>query len=351
MSQAENILREATAWRLSSLEDPHAFDRYRDGMSGLFSVADVGSRSDAPFEHRVDARLIGPALITRSRSIPQTLVRDAPVIRSSGFDHVAIVLDLGRRTRSDYAGRALDTAAGDIRFIDLARPLSAHFDELHLVNLTAPRAALPPGLLGDDWHGQVLAGGSTQARLLAAQLMLLAEATDLSSGQADAAVRGVFHLAAASTSQAGSVSREALEGLRPALRTLAERHISDRLTQADLSPSSVAAGLGVSRPTLYRAFSDESGVWAYILGRRLDQAYALLAHSRSARGLIGDVAEAQGFVSAAYFSRTFRERFGVAPSDVAGSAAASSSRDLEPAGLVAWVKQTAAHRRTEAAHI
>ncbi|WAP71367.1 AraC family transcriptional regulator [Jiella pelagia] len=73
--------------------------------------------------------------------------------------------------------------------------------------------------------------------------------------------------------------------------------------------------MGLSRSTLYRLFEPFGGVAAYILERRLEQAYRALGDSRDLR-LIGTIAHGLGFAGESQFSRSFRQRFGRTPSEV-----------------------------------
>ena len=97
--------------------------------------------------------------------------------------------------------------------------------------------------------------------------------------------------------------REALEYMR--------EHLSDPALSADR----VAEALFISRRRLYQLFDDGQGVSERIRGLRIDRAKALLADpAKAARG-IGEIAKDCGFVSAAHFSRTFRQVVGQTPSE------------------------------------
>ncbi|MEU4745157.1 AraC family transcriptional regulator [Actinosynnema sp. NPDC023658] len=97
--------------------------------------------------------------------------------------------------------------------------------------------------------------------------------------------------------------REALEYMR--------EHLSDPTLSADR----VAEALFISRRRLYQLFDDGQGVSERIRGLRIDRAKALLADpAKAARG-IGEIAKDCGFVSAAHFSRTFRQVVGRTPSE------------------------------------
>jgi transcriptional regulator GlxA family with amidase domain len=76
----------------------------------------------------------------------------------------------------------------------------------------------------------------------------------------------------------------------------------------------------VSRRTLYAALTpDGEGVAAAIRRQRLERAHAMLADSSQTQS-ITEIASTVGLPSAAHFSRIFRARYGVSPSEVRGAA-------------------------------
>ena len=99
--------------------------------------------------------------------------------------------------------------------------------------------------------------------------------------------------------------RPAIEGtLRPIVET--------RLTDPDLSPETLAAAAGMSYHQMYRALHELSTTPSrFIRGVRVECAAELL---RRGAGSVTEIAYSVGFESLSYFSRAYRERFGVAPS-------------------------------------
>lgn len=97
-----------------------------------------------------------------------------------------------------------------------------------------------------------------------------------------------------------------------------KRFIDQNLADPALGADSILCEFGASRATIYRDFAEEGGLQNYIMERRLQRAYRLLAEASPVRGQVQDVAARCGFVSIAHFSRRFRGGFGMAPSDVVG---------------------------------
>ena len=79
---------------------------------------------------------------------------------------------------------------------------------------------------------------------------------------------------------------------------------------------SIAAALNVSRRHLYNAFADEpDGVAGYVLVRRIDACRAAFEDERLAAKSVTDIAIAHGFSSMAHFSRVFRAKVGLSPTE------------------------------------
>ncbi|CCH33599.1 hypothetical protein BN6_63550 [Saccharothrix espanaensis DSM 44229] len=95
-------------------------------------------------------------------------------------------------------------------------------------------------------------------------------------------------------------------------------YIRDHLADPNLGADVVAGALHISRRRLYQLFDDGQGVSERIRGLRVDRAKALLADPAKAGRGIGEIARDCGFVSAAHFSRTFRQVVGRTPSEFRG---------------------------------
>ena len=98
---------------------------------------------------------------------------------------------------------------------------------------------------------------------------------------------------------------------RPLLRTYIARHLAD----LGLSPAQICDELGLSRSVLYREFQRDGGVIRFITNRRLDRCFADLMATPARHGAVRRVAERWGFDHPGNFHRSFRDRFGMSPSD------------------------------------
>lgn len=100
------------------------------------------------------------------------------------------------------------------------------------------------------------------------------------------------------------------------LRERAQLFIKAHLTDPDLNVRAVAKALNCSERYVYKAFeTQEITPDRYIWDARLSRCGEVLADPVWAGCSISEVAYRHGFASSAHFSRAFRTRFGVSPSE------------------------------------
>jgi AraC-like DNA-binding protein len=109
--------------------------------------------------------------------------------------------------------------------------------------------------------------------------------------------------------------------VRIAHRERALGYIRAHLGDSDLGPAAVARAGGISRSYLHQIFrSHGAGVEECITAERLEQCRRLLADPRCRHLSISTIAYRTGFSHPAHFSRAFRRRFGMAPSEARAAA-------------------------------
>ncbi|MFD7334185.1 helix-turn-helix domain-containing protein [Streptomyces sp. NPDC059872] len=165
-----------------------------------------------------------------------------------------------------------------------------------------------PLLLG----GREVAGhaDAAEVRLLVTHANMIEEVLpDLSSAGVQAARDTLVELATAVTHRGFD---DVNIRLAPALAQAAKNLAEQRLADADLSPAMAARELNVSVRTLQRAFAaGGESVTAYIRERRLELRQALLA----SRLAVSEIAAHGQFADSSHFSRTFKQRYGLTPTE------------------------------------
>jgi AraC-like DNA-binding protein len=117
------------------------------------------------------------------------------------------------------------------------------------------------------------------------------------------------------------------EASRAAVRTARQKSmrlfLDKNLANQAIGVVELCQAFSVGRATVFRDFAEVGGVDQYLRGRRLDHAFQDLLSKRSSRGVIASVAAKWSFDNATYFSRSFRNRFGLTPRDILGVGPAS----------------------------
>jgi AraC-like DNA-binding protein len=103
---------------------------------------------------------------------------------------------------------------------------------------------------------------------------------------------------------------------RDVVLSRAKNYVAQHLDDTDLNASRIAKSVGVSPGHLHRLFKACSvTVMRYVLSCRLDRAADFLRSLGRSNVSIGEIAYSCGFTNHAHFSRAFKERFGMSPSD------------------------------------
>jgi AraC-like DNA-binding protein len=101
-------------------------------------------------------------------------------------------------------------------------------------------------------------------------------------------------------------------------RAAALHHIRSHFVDPALTPTAVAAALGVSVRTLQRQFAADVSVHDWIVRTRLDHALSLLRDPLFATVALTDIAQRSGFGSLRGFRRAVVQATGMTPSDFRG---------------------------------
>jgi AraC-like DNA-binding protein len=276
--------------------------------------------SDAqPFDAYLARLTLGDATLVDYRCGSGTGRRGRREIAATDDDLVGVLVMREGSLGLTLDGRSMLLAPGQVVVWDGGRPGS--FDALGPIakrTLVLPRARLRaafPQL--ERVLGRVLAADAPSVRLLVAYLdTVAAQAAELDASGRAVAGDAAIELARVAL---GAGLADSRDRLRDVLLVAARRYVDTHLGDDDLTPRRIAAAHAVGLRTLYDAFepSGES-VGAYIRRRRLERCYADLVSARDRS--VGEVALHWGFRNSSHFSRVFRERYGVSPRDVLGSA-------------------------------
>ncbi|ORE94014.1 helix-turn-helix domain-containing protein [Aurantimonas sp. 22II-16-19i] len=268
---------------------------------GVMFEAQFGD--EAPFDISVESTHLGRVIVSDMRTSPFFFARRKKKLRTDMLDHFMLRVDA---TASETVLNVVDFGQELADFAPIAP---------HNVSIILPRDVMTDAVPdAETLHGRVVPDAGTE--LLKDFIRLLSQhAPTLRQDQADGTATALVDLIGATLSRRPLALDRGRAAVARAVTLRAQQFIRRNLHDPRLGPDLIVARIGVSRSTLYRLFEPFGGVAAYILERRLEQAYRALGDSRDLR-LIGTIAHGLGFASESQFSRSFRQRFGRTPSEV-----------------------------------
>lgn len=199
---------------------------------------------------------------------------------------------------------------GDILIADDRRPYALDISERNdCLILQLPAALFEAAQPAVDWHGRTLCGQDPNVAFLKHMLEGLWCERDLFD-QIEEGIDEVVATAARIACRRSGHSAESETGL-PSPVEYALRNLHDPM----LSTATIAAATGLCTRAIQKSFAREAAATptAFITERRLARAAELLVRDRERN--ITDAAFAVGFSDSAFFSRCFRRRYGVSPSE------------------------------------
>ena len=241
-------------------------------------------------------------------------------IRKSGGDRFTLGMVLsGSRYHRDEKDEPVISGPGDFFCYDAAKPSRVRWTAHRGVHLSLPRRLVEEatnGRIPPAASGATALAASPLAPFVRSQLRLIANHLgSLSRAERATVFRQTVELVLAALGQAYTDQ----EAGRSAYFVAAKRYIDADLADAELDPAQIAAGVGCSRATLYRAFAQHGlTVAGYVREVRLREAMHRL-RAAPADTPIHAVAVQCGFNNLSNFRSAFRDRFGMSPREVRDS--------------------------------
>ena len=295
------------------------FQRWRDAAVDRLMPAELYRVDDGVFRGQLEGTDLDALLITRSmfdavrvESTPATLRRN------DKRDTLAVTVKLSGTSMCDQYGRQAVVRAGEIMVLDRASPsIRQTTGSSRSLVLEIPRERLE-NLLGNARQFSVLTVGAdlASARLVTTFLdtLLRVEGTLTADAATRMSAIAVDLVAASIAERLAREVPKALHGTVVVQR--AKAYVEAHLGDATLDPPQLAAAVGVSLRRLQELFHEhDQHISDWIWQRRLEAAAKRLTDLGCRHLSIGTLAYGCGFASQAHFSRRFKHRYGMAPSE------------------------------------
>ncbi|HEY4404443.1 MAG TPA: AraC family transcriptional regulator [Xanthobacteraceae bacterium] len=278
---------------------------------------------DMPFRNDMAVRLLPGLGIVSASNTPFRVGRTRELL-TDGNDSFIVQISTTAGVASQL-GREVAVAPGDA--IVLSNADVGHYTfplESEITALNVPRAALGPLLRDPDAVLVRAVPRATPAlRLLMSYTAILREARALATPELGRiAVTHVYDLLAVAL----GATREADEmaqgrGIRAARLSAFKADIAHNLCRPDLTVTALARRHGVSPRYVQMLFETESTTFSeFVRDTRLARAHQMLTDPRCAGRTVSAIAYEIGFGDLSHFNHVFRQRYGVAPSEVRAAA-------------------------------
>ncbi|WP_330294245.1 helix-turn-helix domain-containing protein [Streptomyces sp. NBC_00503] len=299
------------------------FDWYSDIVAREVMPAALSSERPTEFQGEAAVLDLGEIRASRFSLSPLRSRRTAAMIRRGDPEQYQLALLRKGSTSLSQHRSECTIGAGDLMLWDTSRPsdnqMPAAGGQVQATILLLPRNIMP---LRTQRLDQILArripGNQGMAAILAAFM------TSFEGHGAECTPQQLRHLGRIAVDLATACLAQHLsaEDQLPAeVRTQAlvqriHAFIEHNLSDPGLNPSAVAAHHNISVRTLHQLFHDqEESVQALIRQRRLERCRADLANPRLRAHRLSAIAARWGFSGPVVFSRTFREVYGISPTD------------------------------------
>ncbi|WP_345154794.1 AraC-like ligand-binding domain-containing protein [Arthrobacter ginkgonis] len=274
----------------------------------------------ADFAARLAVVQIGRCRLSKVDSSPVTYERSENDVSNAPSDDLLLSLKSTGSCLVEQYGRQALLGVGDLVLYDTMSPYKLDFREPYReLVLKIPRVALASRVASPESLSAVrLSNGSSMARLAGTYLRELArEADNLAPAARDRLDSAILDIVAlALTDVAGALAMDEQTERLGRAKTLMRARLSD----SSLSATQVAGALNISVRTLNRLFAREGeSAMRWLLEERLLACHRALMEARTRS--VSDVAIEHGFSDLSHFSRVFKAKFGIPPSEVANSKA------------------------------
>ncbi len=295
-----------------------SFEHWRHLIAESFVPLGASSSDADNFRGRMRSRRLDRVAVVEVTSTSHEVHRTPALIAQSRERYFKLNLQLEGTGLLIQDNREALLRPGDLSIYDTSRPYTLAFEEdarLMVVMFPWDALSLPPDCITQLSAVRMAAEGGL-ASIVGPFIAHLAENLDALSGPSGS------RLATNALDLVSTMLHAELDicpdRMRPQalLAASVREYIDANLSDPMLSPASIAAAHFISTRHLHNVFH-ESGttVASWIRSQRLDGARRELRDPLLAGMPVGAVACRWGFVDAAHFSRSFRDAFGVSPSD------------------------------------
>lgn len=304
----------------SDLEEKDRMDYWRDIVCDEFVKLDCQKMArDFRGELRGGAS-VGDLQFAEVVADAQFVERSKRQIAKFAESDFLISFQLEERGLVRQNGREALLTPGSFALYDSTQPYSLTFEQrFHQLVVQMPKEVLSRHLMNPEQYTAIpISGKSGLGAVLTDFIFSLArELHNVHAAPDELAENLVDMIAMAFSSSVMLNQVDDHSIVRESLKRRIRQYIDNNLCNPELSNHHIAGSQNISVRYLHKLFQDEEEtVHVLILNKRLERTHQLLGDPAYAGHSIERIAYSTGFVSAAHFSRAFKKRYGVCPSEI-----------------------------------
>ncbi|MFD9797066.1 helix-turn-helix domain-containing protein [Streptomyces sp. NPDC059070] len=307
----------AAHYTTQGLPASHRRAYWREALSNTFGSVDMKVPDEVEYG-LVRTSLVGSLQAVTVEGEPHRAQRTRRLIAGSNNDEYVVVKVLSHgAVRVEQDARDTCLSAGQLFVYDMSRPVQLTVPErFRTKSLALPRRAL--GLSESDLQrltATPLGDRSPLGRLVTPFLSHLVDTAGTYQPQTGESVarHAVDLIQTLVEEHLGFDLQETPNAARMTLLRI-QAHISEHLTDRELTPEVIARHHHMSVRSLHKLFEQEGlTVSRWIQQRRLEQCRRTLRAGQTRGRTIAAIAHHWGFASAAHFSRSFKAAYGMSP--------------------------------------
>ncbi|MDD3762756.1 MAG: helix-turn-helix domain-containing protein [Nevskiales bacterium] len=311
------------AYRLSTdtVAPKERFSYWVDAVCNTYMPIDCSTEDRTrPMPGSIQINHLGELDLTITQSAPQVVSRTRQHLSRHDDDTFQVSLQLSGKCVVHQSGREAVVEPGDVVYYDCAHSFDLHFlDPFEIMIAKVPRSLLASHVRNpEELTAMTISAATGTGALLRPMFERLCSADSPVSRNPAASqlmveaivcttVAGLCTLPAVNQRGTSNLGRYHIERAR----SYARQHLGN----PRLGPAEIAAALSISESYLYRLFQSEAqSLTQFIWSERLQACRHDLSQPRFAGRSITEIALSRGFSDVAHFSRCFRKRFGMSPS-------------------------------------
>ena len=292
------------------------FPLWREVVCEQFTALNPVAKLVDEFESKVDVKNLLDVKVYDVSSRAQAVYRGQQEIRRVPSEYYFANLQISGQCVVRQDGREVLIRPGDFYLVDTTRTYDLIFEDWRILCVRMPRNLLSPLLMAPRASTAIRISSDGGMGSVTGQFMrsLLAVPDHLPLASQQSLTSSLSQLLAATLGASAEGADRSREAVRRELFNTIEKYIDDRAAISALSAESVAAKFHVSIRYFHKLLEEHGTSFGRLLLRcRLQHCAADLHDPRNQSKPVSAIAFQWGFNNSAHFSRVFRDRFGLSP--------------------------------------